>query len=87
MASYNPAMLKGDALTSDWKAAPDLTSFAASYSGNTTASMSAPGYGSATASGLVTSASADPSSAAGLAAAAAGNGAGMSCLLDAIEGE
>ena len=79
MASYNPAMLSEGNLPKDWKAAPDLTSFAASYSSNTTAAMSAPtagtGYGSGSSSAASTSA--DPSTAAGLAAT--GNGAsGMS---------
>ena len=72
-------MLSEGNLPKDWKAAPDLTSFAASYSSNTTASMSAPtagiGYGSGSSS--ATPPSADPSTAAGLAAT--GNGAsGMS---------
>jgi len=78
MASYNPAMLSDGALPKDWKAAPDLTSFAASYSSNTTASISAPtaGTGSDSGSSSDTPPSADPSTAAGLAAT--GNGASTS---------
>jgi len=74
MASYNPAMLSDTALPKDWKAAPDLTSFAASYSSNTTASMYAPTAGTPAGSSSATPPSADPSTAAGLAAT--GNGAG-----------
>jgi hypothetical protein len=74
MASYNPAMLSDTALPKDWKAAPDLTSFAASYSSNTTASISAPTAGTGSAPSSATPPSADPSTAAGLAAT--GNGAG-----------
>jgi hypothetical protein len=81
MASYNPAMLSDGALPKDWKAAPDLTSFAASYSSNTAASISAPtavtGTGSGSDSSSATPPSADPSTAAGLAASANGAG-GMS---------
>jgi hypothetical protein len=74
MASYNPAMLSDTALPKDWKAAPDLTSFAASYSSNTTASISAPTANTGSGSSSATPPSADPSTAAGLAAT--GNGAG-----------
>lgn len=79
MASYNPAMLSDGDLPKDWKPAPDLTSFAACYASNTTASMSIPtaGSGSGYGSSSAASTSADPSTAAGLAAT--GNGAsGMS---------
>ena len=77
MASYNPAMLSEGNLPGDWKAAPDLTSFAASYSSNTTASIPAPTANTGSGSSSATPPSADPSTAAGLAAA--GNGAsGMS---------
>ena len=48
MASYNPAMLKNEPYGADWKAAPDLTSFAADYSSG--ASSSGGAYGSSAAS-------------------------------------
>jgi hypothetical protein len=74
MASYNPA----------------ITSFAASYSGNGTATMSMPagtGYGSGSATGsMASSTSADPSTAAGLAAT--GNGAGkLSRTMSVLSGQ
>jgi hypothetical protein len=82
MASYNPAMLSDTALPKDWKAAPDLTSFAASYSGNTTASISAPTANTGSGSSSATPPSADPSTAAGLAAT--GNDAGGTSPLQLI---
>lgn len=70
MASYNPAMLKNEPYGADWKAAPDLTSFAADYAG---ASSSGGASGSSAATGAP-SHSADSDAAA--ASAGAGNGAG-----------
>jgi hypothetical protein len=75
MASYNPAMIKDEPLTANWKPAPDLTSFAASYAGNSSSASSGggaygTGWGTSTGSAV---AIASASSAAGTA-----NGAGMS---------
>jgi len=66
-------MIKGEALTADWKAAPDLTSFAASYTGGSNVTMSGGGSASG-AAGSSASTSASPTAAIGIAAS--GNGAG-----------
>jgi hypothetical protein len=78
MATYNPAMLKDEPFGKDWKAAPDLTSFAADYAGAGAGASSAGGaYGGSATTGTGSSASvgAAGSSASG-DAASAGNGAG-----------
>ena len=84
MATYNPAMLKGDAYGKDWKAAPDLTSFAADYAG---ASASGGGvYGASATTGAAGSASvSDVGISASAGAASAGNGAGTSLPLNTYQ--
>lgn len=80
MASYNPAMIKDEPLTADWKAAPDLTSFSASYAANSSSSAAsatgAGSYGAGASTGSAV-AGASASSAAGNTA----NGAGTVSLL------
>ena len=84
MASYNPAMIKGEALTADWKAAPDLTSFAASYTGGPNVTMSGGGSAAGT-GGSPASASVSPTAAIGIAAS--GNGAGRSLFTHLVQYE
>jgi hypothetical protein len=67
-------MIKGEALTTDWKAAPDLTSFAASYTGGPNVTMAGGNSPAA-------SASASGSPSATIGAVGSGNGAGQFILI------
>lgn len=79
MATYNPSMLKDEPFGKDWKAAPDLTSFAASYAGTGAGVASGGGaYVASASTGSDAASVSNVGTSASAGAASAGNGAGMS---------